>query len=105
MAPHARKGSSARPWSCCEYSFTFCSTSTSSKNWFYTGSYVVPNPMGSLIETTPDGNDVDDSGDFGIIYRSNLLDRTRYVCPNGHSDWDRTNSHIWLPPFLTTRTG
>ncbi|MFC4549354.1 MULTISPECIES: hypothetical protein [Halorussus] len=21
--------------------------------------------------------------------------RYRYVCPNGHSDWDRTNNHIW----------
>jgi hypothetical protein len=22
-------------------------------------------------------------------------DRWRYVCPNGHRDWSRTNSHIW----------
>ena len=23
------------------------------------------------------------------------VDRRRYRCPNGHADWDRTNSHIW----------
>jgi len=24
-------------------------------------------------------------------------DRYRYVCPNGHTNWDRTNNHIWCP--------
>jgi len=21
----------------------------------------------------------------------------RWLCPNGHSSWDRTNSHLWCP--------
>lgn len=23
------------------------------------------------------------------------IQRYRYVCPNGHVNWDRTNNHIW----------
>ncbi len=23
--------------------------------------------------------------------------RYRFVCPNGHPQWDRTNNHIWCP--------
>lgn len=30
-----------------------------------------------------------------MIDRSEFSDRARYTCPNGHIDWDRTNSHIW----------
>lgn len=29
------------------------------------------------------------------IDRSNPPERYRYVCPNGHANWDRTNNHIW----------
>lgn len=29
------------------------------------------------------------------IDRSSTVERYRYVCPNGHIDWDRTNNHIW----------
>jgi 5-methylcytosine-specific restriction endonuclease McrA len=29
------------------------------------------------------------------IDRSKSPDRWRFSCPNGHTDWDRTNSHIW----------
>lgn len=29
------------------------------------------------------------------IDRSDAVERYRYVCPNGHVDWDRTNNHIW----------
>ena len=34
--------------------------------------------------------------------RTTTIDRTgpgryRWVCPNGHSSWDRTNNHIWCP--------
>jgi hypothetical protein len=24
-------------------------------------------------------------------------ERYRFVCPNGHPQWDRTNNHIWCP--------
>lgn len=30
-----------------------------------------------------------------VIDRSEFADRARYVCPNGHANWDRTNNHIW----------
>jgi len=29
------------------------------------------------------------------VDRSDEIDRMRYRCPNGHINWDRTNSHIW----------
>lgn len=29
------------------------------------------------------------------IDRSDAVERQRYRCPNGHINWDRTNSHIW----------
>ena len=29
------------------------------------------------------------------IDRSDVLDRYRFVCPNGHTTWERTNSHAW----------
>lgn len=29
------------------------------------------------------------------IDRRDETERWRYVCPNGHTDWDRTNNHIW----------
>ena len=29
------------------------------------------------------------------IDRSDPLDRYRFVCPNGHTTWDRTNCHGW----------
>lgn len=29
------------------------------------------------------------------VDRSRSVERYRWVCPNGHVDWDRTNSHGW----------
>ena len=29
------------------------------------------------------------------IDRSRTPQRWRYLCPEGHSNWDRTNNHIW----------
>lgn len=29
------------------------------------------------------------------IDRSNTAERYRYVCLNGHTDWYRTNNHVW----------
>lgn len=26
---------------------------------------------------------------------SDPLDRYRFTCPRGHTDWERTNSHFW----------
>lgn len=51
--------------------------------------------MDSLHEPVADGSSVADAEDVVEIDRSTFLDRARYVCPNGHTDWDRTNSHIW----------
>lgn len=31
------------------------------------------------------------------IDRSDFVQRHRYRCPNGHSSWEPTNSHIWCP--------
>lgn len=31
------------------------------------------------------------------IDRRDPLQKWRYTCPNGHANWDRTNSHIWCP--------
>ena len=32
-----------------------------------------------------------------VIDRRQEADKWRYVCPNGHTSWDRTNSHLWCP--------
>jgi len=40
------------------------------------------------------GIPVDDSR-VVTIDRSDSEERFRYVCPNGHIDWDRTNNHVW----------
>lgn len=29
------------------------------------------------------------------VDRSDELDRYRFTCPNGHTTWERTNSHAW----------
>jgi len=30
-----------------------------------------------------------------VIDRSEASDRYRFVCPNGHVNWSRTNNHLW----------
>lgn len=30
-----------------------------------------------------------------VVDRSDPATRWRFVCPNGHTDWDPTNSHLW----------
>lgn len=40
------------------------------------------------------------SGTDPITHRTRVIidadaERYRYVCPNGHADWDRTNNHLW----------
>ena len=32
-----------------------------------------------------------------VIDRRQDAHRWRYTCPNGHTSWDRTNSHLWCP--------
>ncbi|NLV14378.1 hypothetical protein GOC77_14010 [Haloarcula argentinensis] len=27
--------------------------------------------------------------------RSRTREKWRYTCPNGHTDWDCTNNHVW----------
>lgn len=46
-----------------------------------------PDDTQSSVETTADTDTVS-------IDRSGP-ERYRYVCPNGHTDWDRTNNHLW----------
>lgn len=42
-----------------------------------------------------DGSSELDAHETVRIDRSNAVERYRYVCPNGHTDWDLTNNHIW----------
>lgn len=43
---------------------------------------------------TTDGSSQADTNPVSIDL-SDDLDRMRYRCPNGHTSWTRTNSHIW----------
>jgi len=42
-----------------------------------------------------DGSARADAHPTVTIDRTVAAQRWRYVCPNGHTDWDRTNNHIW----------
>ena len=42
-----------------------------------------------------DGSSPLDAHETVRIDRSTPTERYRYVCPNGHTDWDKTNNHIW----------
>lgn len=42
-----------------------------------------------------DGSAEADAHDIVEIDRSKPHEKWRWLCPNGHSDWDRTNNHIW----------
>lgn len=42
-----------------------------------------------------DGSARADSRERVRIDRSQETQRWRYVCPNGHTDWYPTNSHLW----------
>lgn len=30
-----------------------------------------------------------------VIDERSFVDRKRYVCPNNHTSWERTNNHFW----------
>lgn len=49
----------------------------------------------STRQLLTDGSAAVDAGKPVRIDRTNPADRYRYVCPNGHVNWDRTNNHIW----------
>jgi len=42
-----------------------------------------------------DGSAAADREPIIEIDRSDALDRYRYTCPEGHTDWAPTNSHAW----------
>lgn len=42
-----------------------------------------------------DGSAPSDQHEPVRIDRTKEPERWRYVCPNGHTNWDRTNNHIW----------
>jgi hypothetical protein len=42
-----------------------------------------------------DGSAAADAHDTVEIDRSDDAQRWRYRCPNGHTDWSPTNSHVW----------
>ena len=70
--------------------FTF----TLGKNSFQ----LTPGQMDRRMTTTRrDGQQVAvaESDDILVIDRSSPPEKWRYTCPNGHTDWDRTNQHIW----------
>lgn len=49
----------------------------------------------SWMSVRTDGSALADAGRRVEVDRTDTADRWRYVCPNGHVDWDRTNNHIW----------
>lgn len=51
---------------------------------------------GQMSGTTTRGDDKPLNADRSVtIDRSRTAVRYRWVCPNGHVDWDRTNDHTW----------
>lgn len=42
-----------------------------------------------------DGSSMQDSRPILKLDRSKFTTRSRYRCPNGHSNWEPTNNHIW----------
>lgn len=42
-----------------------------------------------------DGSAAADRKPITEIDRSDALDRYRYTCPEGHTDWSPTNNHLW----------
>lgn len=51
--------------------------------------------MSQTTHPRADGSSPQDAPPVVKIDRSDAADRYRYVCPNGHTTWSRTNSHIW----------
>lgn len=49
----------------------------------------------STTELVTDGSARADAPERVTIDRRTDADRWRYRCPRGHTDWDRTNNHIW----------
>jgi len=47
------------------------------------------------VRVVGDGSSVADAHPADEIDCSEPAQRWRYVCPNGHTDWDCTNNHIW----------
>jgi len=58
---------------------------------------ISPSGMSGIltVRVVGDGSSVADAHPAVEIDRSELAQRWRYVCPNGHTDWDCTNNHIW----------
>ena len=42
-----------------------------------------------------DGSSGEDARRRVVLDRSDPPTRWRFVCPNGHADWDPTNNHLW----------
>lgn len=42
-----------------------------------------------------DGSSIADREPTVVIDPDDESQRWRYRCPNGHTDWDRTNNHVW----------
>jgi hypothetical protein len=51
-------------------------------------------------EIRGDGSSTHDRQPTVVVDRTDERQRWRYRCPNGHTDWDRTNNHIWCPSCL-----
>lgn len=51
--------------------------------------------MSSSYPVRTDGSAAADAHEQVTIDRDDPAHRYRYVCPNGHVDWEETNSHIW----------
>lgn len=49
----------------------------------------------STTDLVSDGSARADAVERVVIDRRDDADRWRYRCPRGHTNWDRTNNHIW----------
>lgn len=49
----------------------------------------------STKQVRTDGSAAADAAPIVRIDRSRTAHRWRFLCPEGHTNWDRTNSHIW----------
>jgi len=51
----------------------------------------------SGVDPRADGSSQLDQHEVVVVDRTEDAERWRYVCPNGHPNWDKTNNHIWCP--------
>lgn len=51
--------------------------------------------MSTTNRLEADGSALEDTREPIEINRGNTSEKWRFRCPNGHTDWYPTNSHVW----------